>query len=134
MTQTTADTDDIERAWITTLAEYWLQTDWDQFSGQQKSRADSFGERVEVATRAGDVHGALRRLARGLGLAAPELPTEQLDALTDDEDAAMRVLRRESIYLVNKADETVQNYFAAMDDADADASPTTSTLSDYITE
>lgn len=138
MTATTTDTDDrrtdIERAWITILAEYWRQTDWEQFDGEEKARAESFGERVEVATRAADVHGALDKLAKGLGMAAPELPTEQLETLVADERASMRVLRREDIYLVNKADETVQSFFDAIDsDEPSEPEQTTTELSDFVT-
>lgn len=125
---------EIEQQWIVVLAEYWRQTDWDQFGSQKKSYADTFGERVEVATRAGGVHEALAKLAKGLGMAAPELPTEQLDPLVADEDRAMHVLRREDIWLVNKANETVENYYDGKDDPVADPEPTTSELSDFITE
>ncbi|WP_330633681.1 hypothetical protein [Halocatena halophila] len=124
----------IERHWITVLAEFWLQTDWDKFSGQKKSRADTFGERVEVATRAGGVHEALDKLAKGLGQAVPKLPTADLDPLVTDEDQSMRILRREEVWIVNKTDETVQNYFEDKKDSDPDPEPTTSKLTDFITE
>ena len=125
---------DLEHHWIAVLAEYWRQADWDQFSNQQKSRADTFGERIEVASRGADVHAALRKLAKGLGMAVPELPTQNVDALVGNDDQAMRILRRESVWLVNKTDETVQNYFAALeaDDADAEPEQTTTELSDFI--
>ncbi|MFW6337197.1 MAG: class I SAM-dependent methyltransferase [Phycisphaeraceae bacterium] len=86
--------DDLERHWTIILAEYWRQADWDQFSGQQKSRAATFEERLLSAQNAGDVHGVLKKLARGLGMAAPELPTANLDPLVEHDDRAMRVLRR----------------------------------------
>lgn len=136
MTEPTTDTDELEteleQHWVAVLAEYWRQTDWDKFGNQKKSRADTFGERLEVAVRAGDVHGALQKLARGLGLAAPELPTADLDPLAENDDAAMRVLRRERVWLTNKADEAVQNFFASLDDPTADAEQTTTELSDFI--
>lgn len=140
MTQTTQTTDgaeptdDLERDWIAVLAEYWRQADWDRFGGQQKSRADAFGERLEVASRAADVHAAFDKLANGLGIAVPELPTAHIDPLVENDDRAMRVLRRERVWLTNKADEAVSNYFAVLDDTEADAEPTTTDLSDYITE
>jgi hypothetical protein len=46
----------------------------------------------------------------------------------------MRVLRREDIWLIAKAQETVQNYFNAKQDEDSEPEPTTSELSDFITE
>lgn len=129
---------DLEFHWIAVLSEFWRQADWDQFSNQQKSRADTFGERIEVAGRAGDVHGALQKLAKGLGIAVPELPTENLDPLVANNTRAMRLLRRENVWLVNKTDETVRSYFAALnnDDSpgeDTDPEPTTTELSDFIT-
>lgn len=126
-------TDDLARHWTVVLAEYWRQTDWDQFQ-QQKRRSETFEERLLSAQNAGDVHGALKKLARGLGMAAPELPTENLDPLVEHSDAAMRVLRREDIWLISKANETVQNYFDAKRDGDSDPEPTTSDLSDFVTE
>lgn len=134
MTATTTDTDSPTQreAWITVLAEYWRQTDWEQFQ-DQKARAETFDERTTVATRAGGVHEALDKLARGLNMAAPELPTRELDALVADEDAAMRTLRREHVYLVNKANETVRNFFDALEeDADGGSGPTTTELSDFV--
>lgn len=128
----TTDEADLEQHWVPILAEYWRQTDWDQFGNQKKSRADTFGERLTVAVRAGDVHGALDKLAQGLGLASPELPTANLDPLTDNNEQAMRTLRRERVWLVNKADEAVRNYFDALDDPSADAEQTTTDLSDFI--
>lgn len=135
--ETTDDEPNLEQHWVAVLAEYWRQADWDQFGNQKKSRADTFGERLEVAVRAGDVHGALQKLARGLGIAVPELPTADLDPLTNNDDRAMRMLRRERVWLVNKADEAVRNFFDALDDADANANAdaaeqTTSDLSDFI--
>lgn len=135
MTANTTDGSDDNRrhAWITILAEYWRQTDWEQFQ-EQKARAETFDERTTVATRAGGVHEALDKLARGLNMASPELPTAQLDVLVADEDAAMRLLRREHVYLVNKANETVQNFFDALNgDESATDESTTTELSDFVT-
>jgi hypothetical protein len=122
----------LERHWIAVLAEYWRQTDWDAFGTAKKSYADTFGERVEVATRAGGVHAALDKLAKGLGMATPELPTADLDPLVTNDSRAMQILRREDIWLVNKADETVRSYF---DGRDSGQKPkqTTTDLSDFIT-
>lgn len=130
----TAD-EEIETHWIAVLAEYWRQADWDAFGGAQKARADTFGERVEVAARAGDVHGAFQKLAKGLGMAVPDLPTEHTDPLVNADDEAMRTLRRERVWLVNKANETIQNYFDALDADDGESdgnSATTSELTDFI--
>ncbi len=125
---------DLQRHWITILAEYWRQADWEQFSGQQKSRAESFSERLEAAARSGSVHKMLKKLAHGLGMSAPNLPTAALDPLAAHDQQAMAVLRREKIYLVNKADETVQNYFNAKNNDDSNPEPTTSELTDFITD
>ncbi len=126
--------DDLARHWQVVLAEYWIQTDWEQFP-DTKRRSESFEERLLSAQNAGDVHGALKKLARGLGMASPELPTENLDPLVENDEAAMRVLRREDIWLIAKAKETVQNYFDAKDDdGDSEPEPTTSQLSDFISE
>lgn len=125
--------DQLRQAWITILAEHWRTVDWEQFGQQQKRRATTFDERAEVATRAADVHGALDRLAKGLNMAAPELPTRDLDILVADDGRAMQLLEDERIWLVNKANETVRNYFDAMDsDDDSDPEPTTSELTDFI--
>lgn len=129
----TATDDELARHWQVVLAEYWIQTDWEQFP-DTKRRSESFEERLLSAQNAGDVHGALKKLARGLGMASPELPTENLDPLVENDEAAMRVLRREDIWLIAKAKETVQNYFDAKDDADSEPEPTTSQLSDFISE
>lgn len=124
---------DLETNWIAVLAEYWRQADWDAFGGAQKARADTFGERVEVAARAGDVHGAFQKLAKGLGMAVPDLPTEHADPLVEHDEAAMRKLRRERVWLVNKANQTIQNYFDALEDDDSAADePTTTDLGDFI--
>lgn len=130
--ETDVSHDDLVRHWTVVLAEYWRQTDWEQFP-DQKRRSESFEERLLSAQNAGDVHGALKKLARGLGMATPELPTANLGPLVANSEAAMRVLRREDIWLVAKANETVQNYFDGMDDAGAEPEPTTSTLSDFLT-
>lgn len=122
---------DLEEAWITILAEYWRAVDWEQFQAQ-KARAETFDERAEVAARGSGVHDALDRLAKGLNMASPELPTRDLDRLVDENREAMRVLATERIYLVNKANETVRNYFEALDGGD-DPEPTTSELTDFIT-
>jgi len=138
MTQQTDDTDSTDDAqplthdWIAVLAEYWRQADWEQFSGQQQAHEDTFGERLIPATRAGDVHGALETLAKGLGIATPDLPTAHVDPLVAHDEAAMRVLRREHVWLTNKASETVDNYFAARD-GDNETTPSTTDLSDFIT-
>lgn len=138
-TETEITDEQLETHWIAVLSEYWRQADWDQFSNQQKPRADSFGERLEVATRAGGVTAALDKLAKGLGMASPSLPTEHLDPLKDNERQAMRVLRRDKIWLVNKTDETIQNYYDALDgDGDGQDAPegevagTSTELSDFI--
>lgn len=130
--QTVAD-DELARHWQVVLAEYWIQTDWEQFP-DTKRRSETFEERLLSAQKAGDVHGALKKLARGLNMATPDLPTENLDPLVGDDDAAMRVLRREDIWLVAKANETVQNYFNAKQDDDSEPEPTTSELSDFTSE
>jgi len=141
MAESATDTDDattdepnLEQHWVAILAEYWRQTDWDQFGNQQKSRADTFGERLTVAVRAGDVHGALDKLAQGLGLASPRLPTANLDPLAENNRQAMRTLRRERVWLVNKADEAVTGYFENRDARHANAEPTRTTteLSDFV--
>lgn len=129
-TQTTTD-EQLEHHWIAILAEYWRQADWEQFSGQQQAREDTFGERLISASRAGTVHGALDTLAKGLGIATPDLPTEDLDALVADEQASMTVLRREHVWLTNKASETVDAYFAAQNSEES--GQTTTDLSDFIT-
>lgn len=121
----------LERHWIAVLAEYWRQADWDQFSGQQQRREDTFGERLLGATRSGSVHGALDALATGLGVATPKLPTADTDPLVEHDEAAMRVLRNERVWLTNKASEAVQNYFDETDGGEA--APTESELSDHIT-
>ena len=135
MPETTIVTDnELAGHWQVVLAEYWIQTDWEQFP-DTKRRSETFEERLLSAQNAGDVHGALRKLARGLNMAAPDLPTENLDPLVENDKAALRVLRREDIWLVAKAKETVQNYFDAKSDSDSsDPEPTTSELSDFITE
>ena len=125
--------DEAVRHWTIILGEFWMQADWDQFP-DTKRRSESFEERLLSAQNAGDVHGALKKLARGLGLAAPDLPTENLDPLVAHNDEAMRILRREDIYLISKANETVQNYFDGKDDPERAPEPTTSQLSDFITE
>lgn len=146
--QTTDDTTDeltdadLEQHWIAVLAEYWRQADWDQFSGQQKSRYDVFGERLERAKRAADVAQALDKLSTGLGIPTPELPTKRTNALQADGDRALAYLRRNKVILVNKAGETVDRYFDAMDDdsetadagTEADTTGTTTELSDFIPE
>ena len=134
MPETTTTTDDnLVDHWQVVLAEYWIQTDWEQFP-DTKRRSETFEERLLSAQNAGDVHGALKKLARGLNMAAPDLPTENLDPLVEHDEKAMGVLRREDIWLVAKAKETVQNYFDAKQNEDSDPEPTTSELSDFITE
>jgi len=125
--------DELAEHWTVILAEYWRQADWDQFP-DTKRRSESFEERLLRAQNAGDVHGALKKLARGLGMAAPELPTENLDSLVENDEEAMRVLRREDIWLIAKANETVQNYSDAKQNEQSAPEPTTSALSDFITE
>lgn len=136
MTTDTTETteDDLRKDWAVVLAEYWLQTDWDQFP-DKKRRSESFAERLLSAQNTGGVHEAVEELADGLGMAAPDLPTQNLEPLVDNNEESMRVLRRERIYLVSKAKEVVQNYFEDKDDAEnSDPEPTTSELSDFVTE
>jgi len=135
MTTETTETsrDQLAEHWTIILGEYWRQADWDQFP-DTKRRSESFEERLLRAQNAGDVHGALKKLARGLGMAAPDLPTENLDPLVENDAEAMRVLRREDIWLIAKAQETVQNYFDAKQDENSETKPTTSELSEFITE
>lgn len=131
-TQQTPTTDEpLEHDWIAVLAEYWRQADWEQFSGQQQAREDTFGERLISATRAGSVHGALETLAKGLGIATPDLPTENLDELVANDADAMAVLRREHVWLTNKASETVDAYFVAKNGGTG--GQTTTALNDFIT-
>jgi hypothetical protein len=121
--------------WIVILSEFWRETDWGEFP-DKKRRSATFEERLEAASNAGSVHGAFKKLAHGLNMASPDLPTEHLDPLVADSDLAMEILRKEDIWLTAKTRETVQNYFEAKQnsDTDAESNPTTSELSDFITE
>jgi len=121
--------------WVVILAEFWRETDWNAFP-DQKRRSETFEERLEAAANGGSVHTALKKLARGLNMASPDLPTEHLDPLVADDDLAMEILRKEDIWLTAKTRETVQNYFEAKQngDTDTESNPTTSELSDFITE
>lgn len=135
---TATDTDDVEadleQHWVPVLAEYWRQADWEMFGGRQMSRANVFGTRVRVAKRQGDVHAALDKLAGKLGMAVPELPTKHLAPLVEHNDAAMHTLKNEHVWLVNLTDQSVTNYFAALDgdSSDDDDGRTTTDLSDFI--
>jgi len=121
--------------WIVILAEFWKETDWDEFP-DQKRRSATFEERLEAAANGGSVHTALKKLARGLNMASPDLPTAHLDPLVEHDELAMEVLREEDIWLTAKTRETVQNYFDAKqnDGNDAESTPTTSDLSNFIAE
>jgi hypothetical protein len=124
---------DLAQDWIVILSEFWRETDWGEFP-DKKRRSATFEERLEAASNAGSVHGALKKLARGLNMASPDLPTENLDPLVEDSETAMAVLRDEDIWLTAKTRETVQNYFDAKRDEDSEPEPTTSELSEFITE
>jgi len=124
---------DLAQDWIVILSEFWRETDWDEFP-DKKRRSATFEERLEAASNAGSVHGALKKLARGLNMASPDLPTENLDPLVEDGETAMAVLRDEDIWLTAKTRETVQNYFEAKQNEDSETEPTTSELSDFINE
>lgn len=139
-TQDELDNETLRYHWIVILAEYWRQADWEQFSGQQKSRVDSFGERLEAASHEGTIHKAQTKLAHGLGMSIPDLPTANLDPLTNHGTRSLEVLREERIYIVNRVEQTVQAYFDAQDsdgetrESGDETAPTTSKLSDFVTE
>ena len=139
MTATATDADDtttdeptLTDHWIPVLAEFWRQADWDQMGGTKQSRADFFGTRVRLAKRQGDVHAALDKLARKLGMAVPELPTKHLTPLVENNAEAMAVLKDEHVWLVNLTDQAVSNFFASLEDPAAENDPTTTDLSDFI--
>lgn len=124
----------LEHHWTVVLAEFWRRTDWDDLGSGNWT--ETFEERLVKARREADVHQALDALALGLNLPGIDLPTADVDVLVAHSDRAMRVLRREHIYLVNKANETVDAFYdhshndEIHDEHHGD--PTTSPLSDYV--
>jgi hypothetical protein len=68
-------------------------------------KTDVFEHRLTYASHQSDVGALIQKLLNGLSLQAPPLPTGRIDALREDEEIAMKVVRRYTKLLTLKAAE-----------------------------
>lgn len=134
--QQTKPTDaEIREAWLETLAEIYMSTDFDELTDNKTSYVSFFERKMTAVTGAASCDRLIKSLCGKLSTEVPQLPTGSLDLLHDNDEQARDVFASETVYLANKTNEAVAAYW---DDYDGEGASVeeiqNSRLSDYINE
>lgn len=135
-TQAEEPTDaEIREAWLETLAEIYMSTDFDELTGNKTAYVSFFERKMTAVTGAGSVDRMIKSLCGKLGTEVPQLPTGALDLLHDNDEHARDVFAAETVYLANKTKEAVAAYWDDYDgQGDSVEDVQNSKLSEYISE
>ena len=82
---------ELEDVWVDVLASIYRSVDWRKI---RRSPYDVFEHRVEFAKYERDVPSVIQKLCDSLSLQAPPIPLDKVEKLRENEEEAMKVLRK----------------------------------------
>lgn len=84
----------IEDAWVEVLAHIYNAVDWKRIIRGKRSPYDVFEHRLEFARYEPTIGQVLQKLLNTLNLQLPKLPLNQIELLRENEELALKVLRK----------------------------------------
>lgn len=128
-------TTDLERAWVELFATVWRDVDWGQYDRTRTSRTEIFGEKLISAEKKQTPEQVIDELCRRFGLAASNLSTDSFATLRADPGQAVKILRKNRVYLAAATRNTIDAYYDALntdDEQEAEPDSQTTDLSDFV--